>query len=108
MIRIKREYSYTDSARAYKIFIDGTLYGKIRANETKIFEVEKGRHSVIAKIDWGSSNLLYINVADSIVDLEVGTNLTGIKSLFSLVYAILFPEKWILLREIECIQEQTN
>lgn len=44
-----------DSARAYKIFIDGIEVGDIRKGETKCFDLNEGFHSLQLKIDWCSS-----------------------------------------------------
>ena len=75
MIRIVREnLNNSQLSTAYKIFIDGVCHGKIKMDETKEFEVERGWHTVWIKSGWWRSNKLRMNVSDSIVELEIGCN----------------------------------
>lgn len=101
MIRITRKSAYANGARSYKIFVDGVFRAKIGVDETKEFEVGNGRYTVYAKIDWYKSNILHINVDDSVVDVEVGTSVTGWRLLFLWVYATFWAHKYLWLKEKE-------
>ena len=100
MIRITRGSSYADKLRAYKIFIDGVHRGDIKRNETVEFPVENGRHKVCAKIDWCSSNSLFVEVNDSAVSIEVGSPLVGWRSFLALVYITSLRHKYLWLKEV--------
>jgi len=99
MIRITRVRPYGEMLRSYEIFIDDIYRGEIKIGETKEFAIKNGIHTVRAKIDWGSSNELCVNVDDSIVELEVGSFVTGWRLLFALVYATFLSHKCLWLRE---------
>ena len=73
MIRITRKTPNVDMLVAYKIFIDGIYRGKIKRNEIKEFDAERGKHTVYAKMDWHRSNELNVNVTDIGAELEVGS-----------------------------------
>ena len=90
MIRITRVRPYSELLRSYKIFIDGTCRGRIGVDETLEFEVENGEHTVYAKIDFYKSNILCINVDNSIV---------GWRRLFYWVYMTFLARKQLWLRE---------
>ncbi|MCL2388377.1 MAG: hypothetical protein FWC89_12660 [Defluviitaleaceae bacterium] len=98
MIRITRDDSYADKLRAYEIWIDGVYRGSINRNETMEFAVERGRHAVCAKIDWCGSDTIFVEVGDSVVNMEVGSELTGWKMLLSLVYIIALNDEYLYLR----------
>ena len=106
MIRITRVPPYFDMLRSYKIYIDGVYRGKIKIDEMQEFEVDNGSHTVCAKIDWGRSNELLVNVNDSIVELEVGSAMAGRnlwKFLFWKLYVAFWAHKWLFLREKEAV-----
>ena len=107
MVRITRKLQNVDMLRAYKIYIDGVYRGKIKFDETKEFKVEKGIHKVRAKIDWGGSNTLSVDVSDSVVELEVGNAVTGWKSLFLKYYITFGAHKYLFLREKGIEPEET-
>ena len=98
MIRITRDEDF-NILRSYKIYIDDVYRGKIRINQTKEFPVENGKHTIRAKIDWGGSNKLCVDVNDSIVDLKVGCPL-GEGELFSFVsYLTILRDEYLYLKE---------
>ena len=81
MIRITRGEAHRGKLIAYKIFINGAYRGKIKQNETKEFEVENGSHTVCVKINQVGSPTLRVHIDNSIVDLEVGSAVTGWKNI---------------------------
>jgi hypothetical protein len=52
---VKRKKEWNNRARKYKLFIDGEKVDPIGNGEIKEFELEPGKHTVIAKMDWMSS-----------------------------------------------------
>ena len=70
IIRITKVKRLMDSAE-YQIYIDDVYRGYIEGCDTMEFEVENGRHTVYAKVGWYRSKELYVDVNDSIVDLEL-------------------------------------
>ena len=99
MIRVTRKKAYADMFRAYKIYIDGIHRGNVKRNATKEFEIEKGKHTVCAKLDWGGSNEICVDVNDSVVELEVGNAVSESKKAFALERAFFTKDKWLFLRE---------
>ena len=102
MIRITRENSFADKLRAYKIFINDEYRGNINRNEIKEFPLYNGNHVVYAKIDWCRSNKLYVDVNDSIVELEVGPSLKGRKfwiPFIEIFYITFWRNNYLWIRE---------
>ena len=64
-IKIRRTNDYINFLRDYRLFIDGQKIGTIGNGQTKDFEITVGRHSVIAKIDWCSSQKLSFDINDT-------------------------------------------
>ena len=60
---IKRSDNYNKS-RDYQIFLDEENIGTISNNQTKIFEVEEGQHTLVAKIGWWSSSKIPLKLHD--------------------------------------------
>jgi len=75
-IKIERTSEWVNSARNYKIFIDGHFVGKIANGASEEFSITEGKHTVTAKIVWCSSpNILIYIRADETKHLTV----SGIK-----------------------------
>jgi hypothetical protein len=75
MIRLTRKETDVDKIRAYRIFIDGVYRGDIKNGEVKEFQVENGKRTICAKIDWcGSGD--YVYEVNDLLELEVGPTLT--------------------------------
>jgi len=98
MIKITRVKPYSEIFAFYKIYIDDVYRGKIDVGETIEFDVENGTHAICAKLDWTRSNTLYVDVNDSIVELEVGSSVVGWKRFIALVYATILAHKALWLR----------
>ena len=106
MIRITRGASYKDvMLRPYRIYINGVYRGKIRRNKTKEFEVGNGTHEICAKLDWGRSKILRVDVKDSIVDVEVGNSLVVGQVLVNLAYLTHLRHEALWLRVKEPVSE---
>jgi len=75
MISITRTNEFTNRYRDYRIFIDGRFAGVIANGETKDFATTAGTHTVIAKIDWCSSEEITVHFSNGETkDFAVGGN----------------------------------
>jgi hypothetical protein len=61
-IKIRRTNDYINVMRDYRLFIDNQKIGTISNGQTKDFDIPAGRHSLIAKIDWCSSQELFFEI----------------------------------------------
>ena len=61
-IKIRRTNDYINVMRDYRLFIDNQKIGTISNGQTKDFEIQAGRHSLIAKIDWCRSQELFFEI----------------------------------------------
>jgi hypothetical protein len=61
-LEIRREGGHRmDRRRAYRVFVDGDLVGRIRQGESRVFEVEPGLRSVQLRVDWCRSRRLAVD-----------------------------------------------
>ena len=101
VIRISREFSYADRFRSYRIHVDGLMRGQLRAGESINIKVDAGVHTVVAKIDWCCSPAVMLKTkSKSVVNLNAGTNLTGIRFFLSPIYVLLFRNQYIKLTKL--------
>lgn len=61
-VKIQRTNDYMNLFRDYRLYIDGQKIGSIGNAEIKDFEIPAGRHFLIAKIDWCSSQELSFEI----------------------------------------------
>jgi hypothetical protein len=74
-LRIIRSAEFSNRIRSFRLYLDGTKIGDIANGEIKDFEITPGRHRLIAKIDWTTSNEIEFEVAEQDVVFNVcGTN----------------------------------
>ena len=57
-IEIQRKDEFNNKFRDIQIIVDGVKIGAVSNGQTKDFEVPIGSHSIIAKIDWCTSEEL--------------------------------------------------
>ena len=60
----KRKKEWNNRARKFKLYIDGEKVDHIGNGEIKDFELETGKHTVIAKMDWMSSPEFEVDLSD--------------------------------------------
>ena len=71
-IIINRTSEYNNRLRDFKIYINDNLIGEIANGETKQFDIEPGKHKLIAKIDWCSSQVFeFETIANEDKTIEV-------------------------------------
>jgi hypothetical protein len=74
-IRLNRKSQYQGSLSKFKVFIDGSLAGKIKDGETIEYSVAPGRHTIYIKpgFDWAGSRKLILDLAPGqIAELDCG------------------------------------
>lgn len=89
-IIISRTSQYVNSMREYDIYIDKEKVAVINDGEKKIIEVSQGNHEIYIKIDWCKSKKLNVNLTEGHdVNFKCGSEITGIKQAFALLYVFL-------------------
>jgi len=71
---VTRPTAFRDRLRAYRIFVDGTNVGDVRAGGQVELEISPGRHRVEARVDWCSSTPLSVEASGEPIRLEVGSD----------------------------------
>ncbi|MEO6713287.1 MAG: hypothetical protein ABIM89_07645 [Mycobacteriales bacterium] len=90
--------AYRDSARKYKVLIDGVHRGDLKKGEQLSFVVPPGMHSVVARLDkWWRSPEILIDVAPGqVLTLNVAPGGSAWTAIFQLFtphsYLKLWPE----------------
>jgi len=60
----RREGGYVDRARAYKVLVDGTEVGRVKAGESVSVDVVPGTHQVQMAIDWARSPAFEVHLTE--------------------------------------------
>ncbi len=101
-LRFDRPKVWADRARAYRVFVDDELVGKIKERGTLSVRVAPGAHTIRAKMDWMSSGTLHIHVEDGeIVPLECVSNASGLRLPLGMVFAVFRPSRYLNLRLVD-------
>ena len=96
---IQRESGFADRIRKYKIILNEKEIGTLGNGETKEFDAPTSNNEIFLKIDWCRSNKLrFESSRDSVNQFSGGSNMKGIKLLFSIVY-LFIPHEWLWLRK---------
>ena len=97
---ISRDSGYADRLRTYAILLDGKKIGNIGNGETQTFSIAQGKHVISAKIDWcGSSTLDFTATEGASPSFRVGSNMRGIRILFSLWYVLIERNKYLRIEQ---------
>jgi hypothetical protein len=99
MLIIKRYSAWTDSARGYKIILDGEKLGKISDGEKLEFPISEGEHKLTLKIDWCRSKTIYFNKESKNIEFECGTNIKGWKILLGFIYLTVKYNDYIAIEQ---------
>jgi len=94
-IKIQRSSEYANRFRNMLLFLDGVEVAKIANGETIELEVEKGVHSLRAKIDWATSNEVQFEINEQTLSFE----LTGTNPFLALYYITFGRDKYLNLKE---------
>ncbi|MGD7428285.1 hypothetical protein [Ralstonia pseudosolanacearum] len=85
----QRTKGFQDAMRNYSILVDGHTVGEIGKDSEISISVDAGKHILEAKIDWGRSKPLEINIKDN----ETQRFLVENSGQFSTLYSITFGRK---------------
>jgi hypothetical protein len=86
-LKVLRSGGYTDMLRAYKIFINGEAIGSISRNGVLESEVPSGRLKIEARVDWGRSQPLVLDVAPGqTVTVEVSNHWGAWLALWAIIF----------------------
>lgn len=100
LISISRDSGYADRWRDYRVVCDDKEIGRISNGASTKFTISPGPHRLILKIDWGSSNEVSFSISsDQVLTFSCGSNLRGLKLLFSLYYATFAHDRYLWLRQ---------
>lgn len=100
IIEIFREGSYANSARYYKVYIDGEMVDKIRDGEKKQIELIEGEHVIYLKIDWVRSKKIIFKINNGeIIYFKCGTKIKGLKMLLIFFYMFV-PNTWVFIEKL--------
>lgn len=94
-IKIQRSSEYANRFRNMLLFLDGVEVAKIANGVTIELEVEKGVHTLIAKIDWATSNEVQFEIKEQTLSFE----LTGTNPFLALYYITFGRDKYLNLKE---------
>jgi hypothetical protein len=99
-LTITRPRQYADMLRTYHLIVDGHDAATIRAGEDVDIELSRGRHRVMAAIDWAHSYPVEIDVLPGgHYHLEVGSNMAGWRLLLAIAYATIWRDRYLYLKD---------
>lgn len=83
ILRVHRQQDSAAIFRRMSIEVDGRLALRVGHGKTGELEIEPGRHTVQARMDWHSSPVLEVTVAEGdTASLQVSYSFTAITKLF--------------------------
>ncbi len=98
-VHIKRGTSYPDRLRAYKVWVDASVVGTVKAGQSLTVTVAPGPHTIRLRIDWCGSNTIHFDVApDQVLGFDCGSSLAGWRVLLVFVYVSFLPNKYLWIR----------
>ena len=105
LLRVIRRAVYPDRIRKYKILVDGKQVGTIGAATVAEFHVPAGRLSVTARIDWGRSRPLVVDVGPGqTAEIEVSNTWGAFLALWAITFG---AGSYLTLKQISAEQTPT-
>ncbi|GEM_PF-385928 len=96
---IRRPNQYPDRIRRYRVYVDGSLVGTLKAREELALNLPTGEHEIVARIDWCGSNTLRVNIrAEEATEIEVSSNAMKGAGFLALYYVTFGHSKYLTLR----------
>lgn len=97
-ICIKRISQYSNKLRKFDIYLDNKNIGSISDGEEVKSEIAPGKHEILLKIDWCSSNKLAFDIeGGQTINFNCGCSVYGWKILFVLIYILCSPGKYLFI-----------
>ena len=87
-LTVQRDKGYADKLRKYRIFLDDSEIGQLAEGAVLHQEIGEGPHTLEARIDWGGSRPLKLNVSTSDQVVVVRSALRGWRVILALWYAV--------------------
>ena len=78
---IKRDSGWTDKRRNYKVVLDDTVIANIADGQSVELDVPPGKHRLMMKIDWCTSNTIELEINDENIEFKCGSSMSGAKLL---------------------------
>ena len=86
-IRVVRHAAFLDRLRPYVVFVDGVEVGSIARDSVVDFHVPSGKLVIEARVDWGGSPPLTIEVAPRHrIDIEVANEWDPLSALWAMTF----------------------
>ena len=99
-IEIKREASWADRLRKYKVILDEKEIGSIRQKETFEFQTNPGLHTLYLQIDWCRSEKLEFEIRDNeSLEFKCG-GLSNVKFLTLMWYITFKRNSYLWIKQI--------
>jgi hypothetical protein len=99
-ITVRRETSYPDRLRAYKVLLDDAAVATVRAGGSVTIPIAPGEHRLEILIDWcGSEALHFEALPEEHVAFACGSNMTGWRALFGIFFVLFSPRQYLWLRK---------
>jgi len=99
-LSISRPRQYADALRQYRVLIDDAEAAAIRPGQTIDIDVPPGKHRVVAAVDWVRSNPVEFEaLPGGYHRLEVGSNVAGWRLLLAGVYATVWRDRYLYLKD---------
>ncbi|SEM72976.1 hypothetical protein SAMN05192533_105117 [Mesobacillus persicus] len=100
MIRIKRETSYPDRLRDYKVIVDEKEVGSLGSGGTLETSISPGFHTLYLKIDWCTSNKIEFEVQEEeTLEFTCG-GLSGLKFLAVWWFITFGRHRYLWIKQI--------
>jgi hypothetical protein len=97
-IKIVRHGAYADMLRSYKIFVNDKAAGTLARNSDLSVAVPSGQIKIEARVDWGRSAPLVVNVAPGqTVTVEVSNRWGSLLSLWASTFG---AQSYLKLEEV--------
>jgi hypothetical protein len=99
-ITIQRTTNHLDRLRSYKIKLNGTIVGKVKAGESTTIAIAPGRHSIVLRIDWcGSEMIVFEAKPAQHLHFECGSNITGWRILLMYWYITFQTNQYLWFKQ---------
>ena len=96
-LTVRREKSWADKIRKYRILVDGLEVGQIGGGDMLRQWIENGPHVIEAKIDWCRSQPFLFETQSEDHVVHVRSALCGWRVLFSLFYVVFHRREYLTL-----------
>lgn len=91
-----------DMLRQYRLIVDDEFAYSIRRGQSIDIDPPRGRHCLVAAIDWGRSNSITIELSQGQqLRLEVSSNVKGWRLPLAIFYATIWCDRCLYLMQVQ-------